>query len=244
MFVQKLALFAFLGIASVDAFSVGKPSASVAFVGCRPSTCLFSENTEEGDSTTEETSEDHMLPDEGGSDILSSPAFLTRKLDVLKSDLAQAEEELVGVKQQIEEGKAEWGDQIDALLREYENMSKRMSQQSAAGDEDAIIQVSREMLAALDNFDRAFGVVTPESDEEKEIDSAYKSVYQSILDVFADLGVTEIETLGKEFDYEVHQAVMQRPSEDYEEGIVCEELQKGFILKERLIRAAMVSVAA
>mmetsp|Transcript_10868 Transcript_10868/g.15322 ORF Transcript_10868/g.15322 Transcript_10868/m.15322 type:complete len:245 (-) Transcript_10868:95-829(-) len=244
MFVQKLAFFAFLGVASVGAFSVGKPS---TFAGCRPSTCLYSESAEEGDSATEETTpagEDHMLPDEGGSDILSSPAFLARKLDVLKSDIAKAEEELVEINQQIEEGKAEWGDQIEALSKEYENISNRMTQQSAAGDEDAVIQVTREMLAVLDNFDRAFGIVTPETESEKEIDAAYRSVYQSILDVFKDLGVTEIETVGKEFDYEVHQAVMQRPSEDYEEGIVCEELQKGFILDQRLIRAAMVSVAA
>jgi len=54
-----------------------------------------------------------------------------------------------------------------------------------------------------------------------------------------------VETLGKEFDYEFHQAVMTRPSDDYEEGVVCEELAKGYSMEDgELIRAAMVSVAA
>ena len=54
----------------------------------------------------------------------------------------------------------------------------------------------------------------------------------------------EVETVGTEFDYEVHQAVMQKPSEEYDEGIVCEELQKGFKIGDTLVRAAMVVVAA
>lgn len=119
-----------------------------------------------------------------------------------------------------------------------------MSEQSKTGDVDAIIQVARNMLGVLDNFDRCFGIVEPETDEEKAVDAAYREVYQNILNTFEELGVTEVETLGKEFDYEVHQAVMQRPDEDYEEGFVCEELAKGFIIGEKLIRAAMVSVAA
>jgi molecular chaperone GrpE len=100
------------------------------------------------------------------------------------------------------------------------------------------------MLGVLDNYDRAFGVLTAETDEQKEIEDAYRATYDKILATFESLGVTEVETVGAEFDYEVHQAVMQRPSDDYEEGIVCEELAKGFVLEDKLIRAAMVSVAA
>jgi molecular chaperone GrpE len=119
-----------------------------------------------------------------------------------------------------------------------------MATQNKKGDAMATIQVVREILEVIDTFDRAFGAVQPETDEEKEIETQYKELYGSVIKTFEELGVTEVETLGKEFDYEVHQAVMQRPSEDYEEGIVCDELQKGFMLGETLIRAAMVSVAA
>jgi molecular chaperone GrpE len=119
-----------------------------------------------------------------------------------------------------------------------------MSTQNKKGDVMATQLVVREMLEMMDTMDRGFGVIKAETEEEEAIKAEYMAVYQSILDTFAKLGVTQVETLGKEFDYEVHQAVMQRPSEDYEEGIVCDELQKGFMIGDTLIRAAMVSVAA
>jgi len=58
------------------------------------------------------------------------------------------------------------------------------------------------------------------------------------------LGIEQVPTVGIEFDYEIHQAVLQRPSEEYGEGIVMEELAKGFKHGDNLIRAAMVAVAA
>lgn len=127
---------------------------------------------------------------------------------------------------------------------QFQNIQNRFSEQGSQGDETAIINVARKFLELLDNYDRAFKAVTPETDEEKAIEAKYKATNENILSIFKDLGVTEVPTLGIEFDYEIHQAVMQRPSEDYEEGIVCDELQKGYALGEKLIRAAMVSVAA
>ena len=119
-----------------------------------------------------------------------------------------------------------------------------MNSQSKQGDDMATLQVARQMLEVLDTFDRAFGAVTPESEEQSAIEAEYKASYDMIINTLNELGVEQVETVGKEFDYEVHQAVMQRPSEDYEEGIVCEEFQKGFKLGNQLVRAAMVAVAA
>lgn len=119
-----------------------------------------------------------------------------------------------------------------------------MSTQNKAGDQMATINVVREMLELLDNFDRAFGVIKAGNDAEAAIEAEYKALYQSIVDTFDALGVEQVATVGTEFDYEVHQAVMQRPVEDFEEGMVCDELQKGFKIGDTLIRAAMVVVAA
>ena len=127
---------------------------------------------------------------------------------------------------------------------QYSNIQERLGNQNKQGDAMATVQVVREMLGVLDNYDRAFGAVKAESEAEQAIESEFKATYEQILEIFKDLGVTTVETVGKEFDYEVHQAVMQRPSADYEEGIVCEEYGKGFIMGETLIRAAMVAVAA
>mmetsp|Transcript_18499 Transcript_18499/g.45832 ORF Transcript_18499/g.45832 Transcript_18499/m.45832 type:complete len:236 (-) Transcript_18499:55-762(-) len=218
---------------SVNAFQIVKPS--VAFhAGQVASTCLYAE--EEGEAGTE--------ADTSSTDILNSPEFLRRKLDVIKSDIAQAEADIAVAQEQAEAGKAEWGPQMEALQSEYKNIQDRMSSQGGQQNTMATTVVVREMLELLDNFDRAFGVIKPETEEEEAIDAAYKELYQSVLDKFAELGVEQVETVGTEFDYEVHQAVMQRPSEDYEEGMVCEEFQKGFKIEETLIRAAMVVVAA
>lgn len=119
-----------------------------------------------------------------------------------------------------------------------------MSSQNKQGDTMATTMVVREMLELLDNFDRAFGAVKPETDEEVAVEAEYKELYDAIVATFDRLGVQQVETLGTEFDYEVHQAVMQQPSDEYDEGIVCQEFQKGFKIGDTLIRAAMVAVAA
>ncbi|GAX29484.1 molecular chaperone GrpE [Fistulifera solaris] len=177
------------------------------------------------------------------NDILNSPAFLQRKFEVLQTDLQKAEDALAAAQQRLEEGKAEWGPQLADLQTEYQNIQKRMNEQSKGGDSMATVQVARNMLNVLDNFDRAFGAVQPSNDEELAIEAEYKGTYQMMLDAFAEMGVEEIPTVGVEFDYQVHQAVMQKPSDEYEEGIVCEEFQKGFKCGDSLVRAAMVAVA-
>jgi molecular chaperone GrpE len=119
-----------------------------------------------------------------------------------------------------------------------------MSNQNEKGDTKAIVRVVQEVLGLLDNFDRAYGVIKPETDADRVIEEEYKAAYQAILDTIGKLGVKEVETVGKEFDYEMHQAVMQMPGTEYEEGICCQEFQKGFMMEDTLIRPAMVAVAA
>lgn len=179
------------------------------------------------------------------NDILNSPAFLKRKLEVLESDIAKVDEQMSETNKVLEANKAEWGPQLDDLRKEYINIQDRMKEKMKAGAGDANIEIARKILNVIDNYDRAFGAVIPETDEEKEVEASYKETYNMILQQFEDIGVKEVETVGKEFDYEFHQAVMMRPDEDYEEGIVCEELAKGFAMEDGyLIRAAMVVVAA
>jgi len=202
---------------------------------------------EEGEETQhQETPQADNAPSSAAAanDILNSPDFLRRKLEVIQSDLAKAEQDLEEAQQRLEAGKAEWGAQIEDLATEYKNIQSRMNTQSNMSDDQATMQVARQMLDVLDNFDRAFGAVTPETDYEVDIEADYKQAYNDILNVFEKLGIEEVPTVGTPFDYEYHQAVMQRPSEEYEEGTVCEEYAKGFKIGDRLIRAAMVAVAA
>lgn len=227
---------------SVKGFTICYSTKTVASLGSFTSTCLrASESSEENEAEEEEPEPEEKV--EAPTDILNSPAFLKRKLEVLKKDITQADEDLVTAKQRLEEGKAEWGSQIDTLRAEYENIQNRLNSNSNKKDSISIVQVVREMLDVLDNYDRAFTSITAETDEEKAIQQEYRDTYTALLDTFSELGVEEIKTLGEEFDYEVHQALFQKPSEDYEEGLVCEEFAKGFKMEDTLIRPAMVAVA-
>jgi hypothetical protein len=98
---------------SVDAYAFSSPvsvgaSSRMAF---RPSTCLRAESEKESESADKSSSD-------AGSDIYSSPAFLNKKLEVLKADLAKVDEKMAVEKARLEEGKAEWGPQLDDLKKE------------------------------------------------------------------------------------------------------------------------------
>jgi molecular chaperone GrpE len=123
-------------------------------------------------------------------------------------------------------------------------MQDRLAKQGALGAETATVDVAQKILNVLDTYDRAFQSVEAATNEEVEIVDAYKKTYDMILDAFAELNVTKVETVGVEFDYEMHQAIMQMPSDEYEEGIVCQEFAMGWKCGEKLIRPAMVAVAA
>jgi molecular chaperone GrpE (heat shock protein) len=88
------------------------------------------------------------------------------------------------------------------------------------------------ILELLDNFDWAYGIIKPETDAGRAIEEEYKAAYQSILEVFEKLlwVAAEVGTVGHEFNYELHQAVMQIPGTDYN------EFQNGFVIEETLIR--------
>lgn len=117
-----------------------------------------------------------------------------------------------------------------------------MAKQTQLGMETATLDVAGKMLGVIDNYERAFGAMKPSNDEEVEITEAYQKTYDMIMDAFATLNVTKVETVGAEFDYELHQAVMQLPSDEFDEGIVCQELAPGWRCGEKLIRPAMVAV--
>jgi molecular chaperone GrpE len=224
---------------------VFSPQTTTRFVGDAgtESTDVPSSESTNGSVSEESYESTQVTSAASDMDILNSPQFLSRKRDVLMNDIQKIQNDITLAREQLQQNKNEWGSQFADLQKEYEMIQQRMNVQSNASNDAATLQVVRSMLAVLDNFDRAFGQVTVNTEDERAIENEYKQVYFSILDIFKKLGVEEVPTVGIEFNYEIHQAVMQKPSTDYSEGIVCEELQKGFQINNTLIRAAMVAVA-
>lgn len=117
MAVPKSLLVLVLGAftASVDSFTVRCPSTPSFSASIRPTTCLFAEE----DATDETVESGEAAPAAASdTDILNSPAFLKRKIEVLKSDIEATEKETEAAQAQVEVGKAEWGPQLDALRQE------------------------------------------------------------------------------------------------------------------------------
>jgi molecular chaperone GrpE len=182
-------------------------------------------------------------PAEDATDILNSPAFLKRKAEVLASDIAAVEKEIEVTNAAYLAGKKEWEVKFDMLDKEAEAMRGRAAKQGAQATETATVEVATKIIDVIDNYDRAFQAAEAATNEEVEIVDAYKETQGMVLAALLELNVTKVETVGAEFDYELHQALLQMPSEEHGEGIVCQEMAPGWTCGEKLIRPAMVAVA-
>lgn len=133
-------------------------------------------------------------------------------------------------------------DRVMRQMAEFENFRKRTEKEKSVMFEMGAKSVIEKILPVVDNFERGLASV---SDEEKA-DPIYEGmnlIYKQLTDELDKLGVKPIEALGVEFNPEFHNAVMQEESEEFEEGIICKELQKGYTYRDSVVRHSMVSVA-
>ena len=132
----------------------------------------------------------------------------------------------------------------DRLLRtaaEFDNFRKRVERERRDLLESAATDVLLDLLPIVDNFERALQApAPPEADAfRKGIELIHKQTH----DLLRKRGVTAIETVGADFDPRFHQAVVQEVSDEHREGEVMQELQRGYMLGDKLLRPAMVKVA-
>ena len=127
------------------------------------------------------------------------------------------------------------------LYADFDNYRRRVKLDAEAAQKYRAQSLVTNLLPALDNFDRAINS-TKETEETKPILQGMNMVLSSILSAMKEEGVEVIESVGKEFDPHVHQAIMQDNNEEFGSNIVVEEFQKGYKLKDRVIRPAMVKV--
>ncbi|MCM3396871.1 nucleotide exchange factor GrpE [Oceanobacillus profundus] len=156
-----------------------------------------------------------------------------------ETDSASTEE----LKTENEALKAEKDEVFNRLLRlqaEYDNFKKRSQKEKEAERKYKSQDLINELLPALDNFERALQVEVTEANAS--LFDGITMVYRQFQDALKSQGVEVIETEGKAFDPTLHHAVMQIEDEEIESNTVVEELQKGYLLKDRVIRPAMVKV--
>lgn len=128
------------------------------------------------------------------------------------------------------------------LQADFDNFRRRTRIDFEAIEKYRAQSIISELLPALDNFERALQTEV-DNEQAKSLLQGMEMVYRSLTEAIKKEGVEPIDSLGKQFDPHLHQAVMQVPAEGSESGIVLEEFQKGYKLKDRVIRPAMVKVS-
>ncbi|NJN23545.1 MAG: nucleotide exchange factor GrpE [Acaryochloridaceae cyanobacterium RL_2_7] len=130
------------------------------------------------------------------------------------------------------------------LAADFDNFRKRTSKEKIEFEERAKRQTIIELLPVIDNFERARSQIKPQSDAENNIQKSYQGIYKQLVDCLKQLGVSPMRPEGEDFDPNLHEAVMREPTSEHPEGTVIEELRRGYLLGEQVLRHAMVKVAA
>jgi len=136
-------------------------------------------------------------------------------------------------------------DSQQRLLRaqaDFDNFRRRTRQEKEEFAKYASLKLIEQMLPVIDNFDRAL-VSSRETQDFEALTKGIEMVYRQLEQVMTQEGLTPIEAVGQPFNPEFHQAIMQVESDEHEEGIVVEEVQKGYMLKDKVIRPSMVKVS-
>jgi molecular chaperone GrpE len=168
---------------------------------------------------------EHELPAADGDDNPSAPAG-----------------DAVGVETELQKLKAERDSLLDRLARaqaEFENARRRASKEQQDFRDYATVDTVKSLLPVIDSFERALQVKS----EPGDFRSGVELIYKQLQDALAKLGVRPIPAKGEPFDPHVHEAIEMVETSDVTDHEVLEELQRGYKLKDRLLRPAMVKVA-
>ena len=138
--------------------------------------------------------------------------------------------------------------QIDKLKNDYarayadtENLKKRLTAEAEQTRKYRIQSFAKEILPVIDNLERALQTKVHESDESFK--KGIQMTYDQLIAALKNEGVEQIDCLNKPFDANLEQAIMQEKREGVEAGVVIEILQKGYVLKDRILRPAMVKIS-
>ena len=132
-------------------------------------------------------------------------------------------------------------DKVKRQMAEFDNFRKRTAKEKEQMFSMGEKNVIEKMLPVVDNFERGLAAI-PEEEKGGAIASGMEMIYKQLFKQLEDLGVKPIEAVGKEFDPNFHNAVMQVASEEYESGIVAQEFVKGYTYHDTVIRHSMVGV--
>ncbi|WP_407408699.1 nucleotide exchange factor GrpE [Peribacillus sp.] len=182
--------------------------------------------------TIEESTEEAVFAEE-----VNSSEETQEETPVEKDELQLAQEKIQELEAKIEE----MDNRYLRLQADFDNSRRRAKLDMEAAQKYRVQDIAGNLVEALDNFERATKIEA-DNEQTKSLLQGMEMVYKGIIGALAKEGIEPINSVGEEFDPHLHQAVMQVQDENFGSNIVVEEFQKGYLLKDRVIRPAMVKV--
>ncbi|MCD8131656.1 MAG: nucleotide exchange factor GrpE [Lachnospiraceae bacterium] len=186
----------------------------------------------EADADDEKTSQD----EDGGAQKADTAAGTAKEKKSFFSKKDKNKE-----KDKDKERIAELEDRVMRQMAEFENFRRRTEKEKQQMFETGARSVIEKILPVVDNFERGLSSI-PEAERQGAVAEGMNMIYKQLLTELDNIGVKAIEAVGQEFDPARHNAVMQVESEEYESGVVAQELQKGYTYRDTVIRHSMVAV--
>lgn len=206
-----------------------------------------SEETKANEATNEETKNTETKAEEVNSKESAADGENKASEEAASEEKASKKKGLFGKKSDPEKDKLkeqvdELNDKLIRQMAEFDNFRKRTEKEKDQMFETGAKSVIEKILPVIDNFERGFQSVEKE-DEEDSFTQGMRMVYKQLMDELDKMDVKPIEATGKEFDPNLHNAVMHIDDESLGENIVAEELQKGYTYRGSVVRHSMVKVA-
>lgn len=187
----------------------------------------------EGEETGEFVEEAEETPEEAAAKAAAMEAEVEE---------AFSDENLEGKPDKKDLAIADLTDRLKRSMAEFDNFRKRSEKEKATMFDMGARSVAEKLLPVVDNFERAM-LATPSEGEGKAFADGIAMIYNQMTKTLEDLGVKPIDCVGKEFDPNLHNAVMHIEDENLGENVVAEELLKGYMYKDSVLRHSMVKVA-
>lgn len=178
---------------------------------------------EENNEAVEAESEEENKETEDTEDKKAQKKKPNKKQDALKEKVDELE------------------DKVKRQLAEFENFRNRTEKEKTQMFETGAKSVIEKILPVVDNFERGLASV-PEDEKDKPFAEGMNMIYKQLMGELEKMEVKPIEAVGVEFDPELHNAVMQVESEEYDTGVIAQELQKGYTYRGQVVRHSMVAV--
>lgn len=199
------------------------------------------EQIDNGNDTEEVAAEEKAEDIQKEEDLTSGEEAVPEAAEEKKDPKAAVKEKKKKRKDKKDEKIEELNDRLLRNMAEFENFRNRSEKEKTLMFEIGAKSVVEKILPVVDNFERGLGAVTEEERENAFI-KGMEAVYKQFSTVLEEIGVVPIEAVGKEFDPNLHNAVMHDEDDSMEANIISEEFQKGYMYKDSVVRHSMVKV--